>query len=169
MARKQLRICSCTATPVPKEADAAARRVRGSALTEMQLGGAGEAGEAAGAALQALTCYNRPARVAYLRELVQALLDGKAQARAPAPGIGLGSGGQHSALAETRVPAWRTPPAAERRTPRLPGLVTRLPAPRACPSAARADGHGGEGLARLSCCRARRRWSCWTPPCSAWT
>ncbi len=55
----------------------------GSALTEMQLGGAGEAGEAAGAALQALTCYNRPARVAYLRELVQALLDGKAQARAP--------------------------------------------------------------------------------------
>jgi len=49
----------------------------------MQLGGAGEAGEAAGAALQALTCYNRPARVAYLRELVQALLDGKAQARAP--------------------------------------------------------------------------------------
>jgi hypothetical protein len=84
--RKHLWICSLIAKDAAEDADAAARRARGSALTEMQLGGAGEAGEAAGAALQALTCYNRPARVAYLRELVQALLDGKAQARAPAPG-----------------------------------------------------------------------------------
>ena len=55
--------------------------VRYSALVELQLlGGAGEGPEAAGAALQALTYYNRPARVAYLRELVQALLDGKSEA-----------------------------------------------------------------------------------------
>lgn len=54
--------------------------VRCSALVELQLGGAGEGPEAAGAALQALTYYNRPARVAYLRELVQALLDGKNEA-----------------------------------------------------------------------------------------
>lgn len=51
-----------------------------SALVELQLGGMGEGPEAAGAALQALTYYNRPARVAYLRELVQALLDGKNEA-----------------------------------------------------------------------------------------
>lgn len=51
---------------------------------ELQLlGGAGEGPEAAGAALQALTYYNRPARVAYLRELVQALLDGKNEACHP--------------------------------------------------------------------------------------
>ena len=53
---------------------------RCSALVELQLGGAGEGPEAAGAALQALTYYNRPARVAYLRELVQALLEGKNEA-----------------------------------------------------------------------------------------
>ncbi len=47
---------------------------------ELQLGGVGEAAEAAGAALQALTYYNRPTRVAYLRDLVQALLDGKNEA-----------------------------------------------------------------------------------------
>ena len=55
----------------------------GSALVELQLGSAGEGPEAAGAALQALTYYNRPARVAYLRELVQALLEGKHEARRP--------------------------------------------------------------------------------------
>ena len=55
-----------------------------SALVELQLlGGAGEGPEAAGAALQALTYYNRPARVAYLRELVQKLLDGKSEACLP--------------------------------------------------------------------------------------
>ena len=54
-----------------------------SSLLELQLAGAGEGPEAAGAALQALTYYNRPARVAYLRELVQALLDGKNEACHP--------------------------------------------------------------------------------------
>ncbi|KAK9839545.1 hypothetical protein WJX81_008603 [Elliptochloris bilobata] len=63
----------------PAQAPLADREVL-SALVELQLGGVGDAAEAAGAALQALTYYNRPARVAYLRDLVQALLDGKNEA-----------------------------------------------------------------------------------------